>query len=342
VLPTGRPADLLALVFSVVLVIGAPMGLGAQAPPAEAPTESGFVEAPFDVTSAGLLLPGTLTRPSESRGPIPVAVIVAGSGPTDRNGNGPLVQTDMYAQLAHGLAQRGIASVRYDKRGIGEGAKTIDHSALTLDDYVNDVSAVARIVAADSQYSKVYLIGHSEGAGLVLQAANRGTPVAGIAMLSGIGRPLQEVLHDQFSLATDSLTVRRIDEAFARFLQGEDVPDAPEIARPVLVPGYRRLIVSMAAYDPEGEVARSPVPVLIVQGGLDLQVDVRDAERLHAAQPAAKVLVLPTANHVFKAASSRDPAAQMSLYQDRSIPIVPELVEGIADWIASGIADPSP
>jgi alpha-beta hydrolase superfamily lysophospholipase len=248
----------------------------------------------------------------------------------------------MYAQLAHGLARRGIASVRYDKRGIGEGAKTIDHSALTLDDYVNDVSAVARVVAADSQYSKVYLVGHSEGAGLVLQAANRGTPVAGIAMLSGIGRPLQEVLHDQFSLLTDSLTVQRIDEAFARFLEGDDVPDAPEIARPVLVPGYRRLFASMAAYDPQGEVARAQVPVLIVQGGMDLQVDIRDAENLHAAQPAATLLVIPEANHTFKAASSREPAAQMALYQDRSIPIVPELVDGIADWIASGTQDPSP
>jgi alpha-beta hydrolase superfamily lysophospholipase len=248
----------------------------------------------------------------------------------------------MYAQLAHGLAERGIASVRYDKRGIGPGGMTIDHSALTLDDYVNDVLAVASVVAADSQYSDVYLIGHSEGAGLVLQAANRDAPVAGIAMLSGTGRPLKDVLHDQFLTATDSVTVSKIDDAFDRFLEGEDVSDAPEIARPVLVPHYRRLWSSMAAYDPEGEIARVPVPVLIVQGGMDLQVGTVDADRLRAAQPEAEYLLIPAANHTMKVASSRDPAAQTALYQDRTIPIVPELVDGIADWIASNVGDESP
>lgn len=210
---------------------------------------------------------------------------------------------------------------------------TIDHTALTLDDFVGDVMTVAGAVAADSQYSSVYLVGHSEGAGLVLQAANRGAPVAGIAMLSGLGRPLQDVIHDQFLLVTDSLTVQKIDEAFERFLEGEDVPDAPEVARPLLTPVYRRLIASMAAYDPEAEIARATVPVLIVQGAMDMQVLVEDAERLHAAQPAAEMIMIPEANHVLKAATSREPAAQTATYQDRSIPIVPELVDGIADWI---------
>ena len=319
----------LALVFSIVLA--APPTLRGQ--DASAPPDSGFVEEPFDVTSSGLLLPGTLTRPTETSGPIPIAVIVVGSGPTDRNGNGPLVQTDMYAQLAHGLARRGVASVRYDKRGIGPSMFTVDHTALTLDDFVGDVMTVAGAVAADSQYSSVYLVGHSEGAGLVLQAANRGAPVAGIAMLSGLGRPLQDVIHDQFLLLTDSLTVQKIDEAFERFLEGEDVADAPEVARPLLAPVYRRLIASMAAYDPEAEIARATVPVLIVQGAMDLQVLEEDAERLHAAQPAAEMILLPNANHVLKAASTREPAAQMATYQDRSIPIVSEVVDGIADWI---------
>jgi hypothetical protein len=98
-------------------------------------------------------------------------------------------------------------------------------------------------------------------------------------MLSGTGRPLREVLHDQFATTVDSATAVRADTAFVRFLRGEDVSDAPEIARPVLVPGYHRLFVSMAAYDPEREIANARLPVLIVQGGMDLQVTARDAER---------------------------------------------------------------
>lgn len=136
----------------------------------------------------------------------------------------------------------------------------------SLDDFVGDVTTVARVLAADARFSRVFLVGHSEGAGLVLQAANRGAPVAGIAMLSGTGRPLREVLHDQFATAVDSATLVRVDTAVARFLRGEDVPDAPEIARSVLFPGYRRLWVSMAAYDPEREIANARLRVLIVQG----------------------------------------------------------------------------
>ncbi len=318
-----------------VAVVVAMAGILAVPPvlPAQASPPAGFVERPIDIPSGTLVLLGTLALPRDTNSRMPIAVIVAGSGPTDRNGNGPLVQTDLYAQLARALAERGIATVRYDKRGIGESARTIDHSALMLDDYVNDVLAVTRAVASDGRYSRIFLIGHSEGAGLVLQAANRGAPVEGVAMLSGIGRKLQHVLHDQFALQTDSATVTKIDSAFARFIRGEDVPDAPPIAAPVLVPGYRRLIASMAAYDPTVEIAGARVAVLIVQGAMDVQVDLRDAEALHAARPDATYLTIPAANHVFKAATSRDLTLQRPLYQDRTIPIVPELAQGIAAWI---------
>lgn len=101
----------------------------------------------------------------------------------------------------------------------------------------------------------------------------------------------------------------------------------------MLVSGYRRLIASMAAYDPVHEISHVRVPVLVVQGGMDLQVTDRDAERLRAAQPAASWLPIPLANHVFKAVTSREPAAQLPLYQDKRIPIVPELADGSAAWI---------
>ena len=147
---TGHGGKRSALGVSVALVMGLAGTLGAQT--ADQAADPGFVEAPFEIMSGDLVLHGTLTSPDPAPAPHAVAVIVAGSGPTDRDGNGPLVQTDMYAQLAHGLGQRGIASVRYDKRGIGLAALTIDHTALTLDDYVDDVLAVARVLAAEAAY----------------------------------------------------------------------------------------------------------------------------------------------------------------------------------------------
>ena len=93
------------------------------------------------------------------------------------------------------------------------------------------------------------------------------------------------------------------------------------------------MIASMAAYDPAAEIARVRVPVLIVQGETDLQVTSRDSERLRAAQPAAKSVVLRSANHVFKTTSARDAATQQPLYQDRTLPMVPELGVELVSWM---------
>lgn len=297
---------------------------------------AGVVESDYTITSGALSLPGTLTMPAHAPGKIPVALIVAGSGPTDRNGNSPAgLRSNMYAQLAWGLARRGIATVRYDKRGLGASGKGLDQSTLSLDDYVQDVMAAARLLHDDPRFSRVVLLGHSEGAGLVLQAANRGAPVAGVAMISGTGRPIAEVLHDQFALQLDSAGVAQFDAAFQRFLRGEEVGDAPPASRVILIPQLRRFIQSMAAYDPVAEIHRAAVPVLIVQGGMDIQVVRRDADLLKAAKPSATLLFIPEASHVYKAASSSDRMAQVPLYMDPKLPLVPELVPGIANWIST-------
>ena len=300
-----------------------------------------ITEEPRSFQSGTLTLNGTLVTPRRLSERVPVVVIVAGSGPTDRNGNGPLAQTNLYRQLAWQLASRGIASFRYDKRGIGPAGMTIDHTKLVIDDYVADVGEAARLVGADARFGDVFLLGHSEGAQLVLQAANRGTRTAGIVMASGTGRPLRTVLRDQFALQMSAPEVARVDSAFVRFLAGEDVTGLPAVAQPVFVPFYRNYIRSWAAYDPPAEIRRSDKPLLLVHGGMDLQTPNADALALRAAKPTADVLDIPHANHVFKVVTSLDPAVQQPTYHDPALPVVPELAQGIADWILkiSGLAN---
>ncbi|MDB4869512.1 MAG: hypothetical protein JWL97_516 [Gemmatimonadales bacterium] len=295
------------------------------------------IEVPFAFQSGTLTLPGTLTMPASYNGPLPVALIVAGSGPTDRNGNsaGPLRaqnNSNLYAILAWQLADAGIASVRYDKRALGENLGKIDISQTSIDDFIADVTAGARKLAADRRFSKVVLIGHSEGAELVLQAANRGAPAAGIVMVSGAGRPIMVVLREQLSKQLPPEEVVKWDSASARYLRGEDAGDVHPGLRPLLLPTNRRFMQTWARYDPAAEIARVHVPVLIVQGGHDLQISEVDARALQAAQPAAKLVVIPAANHVYRAATD-DRMAQARLYTDPTIPIVPELTPAIADWI---------
>ena len=331
--------SVLHLGLGVLGILAASDALGAQD---KHPTAAGLVppdsvlETPYTFERGGLTIHGTIATPKRANGAVPVVLMVAGSGSTDRNSNGPAVNTNTYAMLAWGLAAHGIASLRYDKRAIGASRTGIDMNALTAlttDDYVADVRAAADSLAADARFSSVILLGHSEGAGHVLQAANRGAPAAGVVMVSGMGRRLAQVLHEQFSLQTDSATVTRADSAFARFLRGEPTPDVPPIAQAVTLPMYRTFLRSLAAYDPVEEARRLNRPLLIIQGTTDVQITKRDAELLAAAQPAATVVWLPNVNHVLKTIESTNLEAQLATYRDPSLPLAPDVVPAIARFI---------
>ncbi len=331
---------------SIPLALAAGQTPGKPSTPPQAPSAAVIdtvppktvIETPFTIQSGTMALPGTLTLPAKSKHRIPVALIVAGSGPTDRNGNsaGALRaqnNSNLYAILAWQLANAGIASVRYDKRVLGDNLQKVDLPSTTIDDFIADAIAGARMLVADRRFSKVLLIGHSEGAELVLQAVNRGTPAAGIVMMSGAGRPILPVLREQISKQLPPAEITKWDSASARYLRGEDPGDVHPGLRPLLQPTNRHFMQSWVKYDPAAEIAKVKVPVLIIQGGRDIQISESDARALKAAHPAAKLVVIPAANHVFRAAVSDDRTAQAKLYTDPTIPVVPELTPAIVDWI---------
>jgi pimeloyl-ACP methyl ester carboxylesterase len=152
-------------------------------------------------------------------------------------------------------------------------------------------------------------------------------------MLSGAGRPIAVVLREQLSRQFPPEELVRWDSAFARYLRGADATDVHPALRSLLLPVNRRFMQSWVKYDPAAEMARVKVPVLIVQGARDVQVSEADARALKAAHPSAELVVIPAANHVFRAAASTDVMSQRPLYTDPTIPIVPELAPTIAAWI---------
>ena len=156
------------IVLSLVLV-----AMSVQSADTIAPAAA--IESPYTIKTAALELGGTLTLPRNPTGRVPVVVIIAGSGPTDRNGNSLMggIRPNSYAQLAWQLAGKGIASLRYDKRGMPGTKGTFDMTKMTLDDFAADARAAAESLARDSRFSKVMLLGHSEGSALALIAARR-------------------------------------------------------------------------------------------------------------------------------------------------------------------------
>ncbi len=291
-------------------------------------------ESPYTIHSGALELGGTLTLPRSATGRVPVVVIIAGSGPTDRNGNSLLgIRPNSYAQLAWRLAERGIASLRYDKRAMPGTKGVFDMTKMTLDDFAADARAAAESLAHDARFSRVILLGHSEGSSLALMAARAGPPVTAVISVSGLGRPLGVVLREQLSRQFDSATLVRYDTAMAQYLRGEQPKDVPPQLALLFVPINLSFMKSLSSFDPPAAIKAVRQPVLIVQGGRDLQVTVADAERLHAAKPDAQLVVAPLANHVLKQTTDTTLQGQMPTYQNPTVPIMPDVAKAIADWI---------
>ncbi len=307
------------------------------APLAETAAPAGVIEEPYQWANGPQRLGATLARPVSESAAVPVALIIAGSGPTDRDGNSTLgLRTDLYKKLAWALAAEGIASVRYDKRGLSGSPAIAGAEPAAFDDFSDDAVAGAKVLAADRRFSRVFLIGHSEGAGLATRAANRGAPVAGVVMLAGLGRGFRTVLREQLDRQLDAAQLAEFERIMDQYLGDGPMPEAPNHLKALFPPTARRFVQSAVLIDPADEARLTPPPLLVVQGGTDIQITVADADRLREARPTARVLVIPNANHLFVHAETADLASQTVTYTDPALPLVPELVPALVEFIRKG------
>ncbi len=274
-------------------------------------------------------LHGTVLTPAETRA---AAVLIPGSGPTDRDGNQlPAVQAATLRLLAEALAEEGIATVRIDKRGIGaSGAAALSEDALRFDHMAEDARAWAADLAARTGRDCVWLIGHSEG-GLVAQVAAADDPnVCGLVLLASAGRPAADVLREQLAALPQPLNDQAM-HALSELEAGRTVETIPGLEA-LFRPSVQPYLISWFRQDPRELAAAWDRRLLIVHAERDIQVGEADADALSAAQPNAERLDLEGVNHVLKAAPE-DRAGNIAVYADPDAP----LAEGLADAVAAFI-----
>lgn len=287
-----------------------------------------YLETPLTLQTKSGKLFGTLTTPKVfTKGP--VALIIAGSGPTDRNGNNPTMTNDGYKKLAHELASKDIASIRYDKRGIAESVAAVEsESSLVFYDYVQDAKDWIQLAKQDKRFTQVVVIGHSEGSLIGILAAEKADKFISVA---GPGRGIGVVLKEQLSAQPKAVQ----DEAFPiidRLTKGEKVEPISPAMMPLFRPSVQPYMISWLKYDPQVELKKLKIPVLIIQGTTDIQVSVVDAKLLSAAKPDAKLLLIDKMNHILRTAEA-DRAANLATYNKAELPLAEGFVKGITDFI---------
>lgn len=283
-------------------------------------------------TSIGILH-GTLELPA-APGPFPVALIIAGSGPTDRNGNDAQLDlnTDCYKLLAEALALNGIASLRYDKRGAGEDAMLgLFESQLRFENFVADANGWGKQLRADKRFSVLIIIGHSEGS-LIGMLAAREMPADGYVSIAGAGEPAQTLLLKQLKPQLPPDLYKQSETIVSRLENGNPVANVPAQLDAIFRPSVQPYLISWFHYDPVEGIAKLKMPVMIIQGQRDLQVSTEDAQALANAYPGAKLVLIPAMNHVLKDVGTSK-GENLAAYKDPALPIDKQLITQITSFI---------
>lgn len=272
---------------------------------------------------------GTLTVPDDVK-KCPVALIIAGSGPTDRNGNNPMMKNNSLKMLAEALAKNGIASLRFDKRGIGESkASAVTESSLVFENYTEDAKSWINFLKQDKRFTQLTVIGHSEGSLIGMIAGAKANKFISIA---GAGESADKLLKSQISSKSnkqvEDMTFPIIDSLKA----GNKVNKVDPLLNSLFRASIQPYLISWFKYDPQIEIKKLTVPVLIIQGNNDLQVSVKDAENLSQANKNAELVIIDKMNHVLKIIDG-DKQANIASYNNENLPVSETMINKIVSFI---------
>lgn len=266
-----------------------------------------------------------------------IALFIAGSGPTDRNGNNMSgLNTDAYKLLCYALAENGIASLRFDKWGSGKSISSNQKEIIAKRDFeseINDAVAWIEYLQNDGRFNQLTVIGHSQGSLVGILAAKKvQTIVTKFISISGLGVPGNETLKEQLGVQP-KFVGEAANPILDSLANGLLVKKVPPFLQALFSPTLQPYLISWFKYNPAEELSTLAIPSVIIQGTNDIQVKAGEATILASKSPLAKVLIIENMNHVLRILESNDRSKNFATYAQPALPISTELVQKISDFL---------
>jgi pimeloyl-ACP methyl ester carboxylesterase len=269
-----------------------------------------MIEQEVRFTSGAFHLAGTIATPDRN-GPFPGVLLIAGSGQVDRNENYKKFQINAFREIANYLAEHGIATLRYDKRGAG--ASEGNYWETGFFDNVSDASSALKYLKAQKQIRSeaVFLLGHSEGALIATRLAAEGADVAGVGLLSGTAQSgedvlkwqAQQVVRGMRGLIKWLIKLLHINVAKAQKKQIDKIKRSSKdwYRTQLIVKINAKWMREFISYNPAEDLPRIRVPVLAITGSKDIQVDPQDLKRMsEIMQTDFEYYELPDVSHILR------------------------------------------
>ncbi|MCB0399564.1 MAG: alpha/beta hydrolase [Winogradskyella sp.] len=278
--------------------------------------------------SVSKFIDGTLLIPNDKQKQA-LAIIIAGSGPTDRNGNQNFLKNNSLKKLAESLTNKGIATFRYDKRIVKQIRQGNVDKNIMFDDFVSDAEDVINYFKAKETYSKIYIIGHSQGSLVGMLAAK--DKADGFISLAGAGQNIGDVIVDQVSNMAPKLG-EEAQKVVDKLKKGETTTEYPQPLASVFNIDIQPFMINWMQYNPTEVISELKIPTLIINGTKDLQVSEEEAQLLKEANENAEIKMIENMNHIFFEIEGDDLENSKS-YNEAFREISTELVDSIIEFI---------
>lgn len=279
------------------------------------------------------LINGSLYSPLKQNKKTNLVILIAGSGPTNRDGNQIGVRNNSLKFLAEELVKKDIAVFSFDKRIIAQIiAGTAKESEFSFEDFINDAKSVTDYFKSQKKYNKIIIAGHSEGSLIGMVAAN-GNADAFIS-LAGAGRSIDLIIEDQIEKQAPALK-EEVQKNMEMLKKGETFELKNQMLASLFRPSVQPYMISWIKFNPTAEIKKLNIPVLIINGSNDMQVKASEAELLKQAKPEAQLEIITNMNHIFKEVKTADDASNKATYNNPDLQIMPELVFIVNQFIKS-------